>query len=733
MNNLEAAQQYIERGFRPIPIPGGQKRPVVDGWQNLRIGLDDATRYFGRVGNIGLILGEPSAGLVDIDLDCEEACRLADQYLPATPAITGRLSAPGSHRWYISQDAKTAKHTDPFDRSMIVELRATGCQTVVGPSIHPSGERYEVLDQQPATVSAPMLAACVEALAKAVVKQRHGERSPPGKAPAQTPTGPIYGPPSQVDSSDVERRAVAYLAALPPGISGQGGHAATYAAATALVHGFAMEPERALALLMQYFNPRCEPQWSERELRHKIEDAASREHDRPLGWLRDQQPAAGTYSDVDLSRFQPLLQIAEVVEAKPEPVENNPADPGPFPERLLEVPGFLGEVMAHNLATAFKPQPVLALAAAITLLGTLTGRKITDKFGSRTNVYCLGVCGSGGGKERARQVNKDILYNAGLDAMIGPEGLASHSGLIGAVEQQPAILMQLDEIGRLLKTLGNATQSPHLFHIATVLMKLFTSSNSIYIGDAYADTKRNKKIYQPHACMYGTTVPQSLYEGLSAESLTDGFLSRMLVFEVADHDPEPQEHETLPVPEAIVEEARWWGNFNPGGNLSSENPQPRVVEYTSEAAGVMTALEKHARKERKDGKEAATMWTRTTEKARKLALIHACSTHPESPLVGVEAAEWAAEVCEYLTRKMIHVADAWVAETPFEKKRKRLLRAIQEAGERGLTRTQVYRKTRHLPGREREELLESLRETGEATLEEVHVNGPTKLVFRATR
>ena len=47
------------------------------------------------------------------------------------------------------------KHTDPNDGSMIVELRSTGTQTVVGPSIHPDGETYESLDADPATVPAP--------------------------------------------------------------------------------------------------------------------------------------------------------------------------------------------------------------------------------------------------------------------------------------------------------------------------------------------------------------------------------------------------------------------------------------------------------------------------------------------------------------------------------------------------------------------------------------------------
>lgn len=84
-----------------------------------------------------------------------------------------------------------------------------------------------------------------------------------------------------------ERRAVAYLDAMPPAISGQGGHNATYAAASALVHGFGIEPDRALQLLVAHYNERCVPPWSLKELTHKVQNAASKEHERPYGWLRD--------------------------------------------------------------------------------------------------------------------------------------------------------------------------------------------------------------------------------------------------------------------------------------------------------------------------------------------------------------------------------------------------------------------------------------------------------------
>lgn len=66
-------------------------------------------------------------------------------------------------------------------------------------------------------------------------------------------------------------RARVYLATLPPGISGQGGHGATFRAAC-WVARFGLGDGDALALLEE-FNRRCQPPWSQKELLHKLRDA----------------------------------------------------------------------------------------------------------------------------------------------------------------------------------------------------------------------------------------------------------------------------------------------------------------------------------------------------------------------------------------------------------------------------------------------------------------------------
>jgi putative DNA primase/helicase len=70
----------------------------------------------------------------------------------------------------------------------------------------------------------------------------------------------------------LRERIERYIDACPPAISGQNGHDQTFRAACILVQGFDLSPEDAFSFLVRY-NQRCEPPWTERELRHKLTDA----------------------------------------------------------------------------------------------------------------------------------------------------------------------------------------------------------------------------------------------------------------------------------------------------------------------------------------------------------------------------------------------------------------------------------------------------------------------------
>jgi hypothetical protein len=75
------------------------------------------------------------------------------------------------------------------------------------------------------------------------------------------------------DATALERRAIAYIGKMPAALSGSGGHKATWQVALVLAKGFNLNEQATLRILLDHYNPRCEPAWSEKELTHKAKQA----------------------------------------------------------------------------------------------------------------------------------------------------------------------------------------------------------------------------------------------------------------------------------------------------------------------------------------------------------------------------------------------------------------------------------------------------------------------------
>ena len=136
-------RDYLRRGFVPIPVPLGKKNPGYRNWTKMRLTPEewDELSRRGDAINISLLLGEPSGWLTDVDADVPEAVTVADSFLPRT-VTSGRENSPCSHRWYRSYGAKNRKWLG-LNGEVLLEVRSTGLQTLVEPSIHPEdGDRY---------------------------------------------------------------------------------------------------------------------------------------------------------------------------------------------------------------------------------------------------------------------------------------------------------------------------------------------------------------------------------------------------------------------------------------------------------------------------------------------------------------------------------------------------------------------------------------------------------------
>lgn len=175
---FRAARAYCARGWSPIPVVFRGKAPhpsLGKEWQNLRLTDSDLAAKFGsEPRNVGVILGEASSGLLDVDLDCAETVLLADDLLVPTSSIFGRASKPRSHRLYRMDGSHRTVQFKDVDGTMLVELRGEGGQSVFPGSVHESGEAVEwALDGDPALLAYEELAKSVRVLASAAILARH--------------------------------------------------------------------------------------------------------------------------------------------------------------------------------------------------------------------------------------------------------------------------------------------------------------------------------------------------------------------------------------------------------------------------------------------------------------------------------------------------------------------------------------------------------------------------------
>jgi hypothetical protein len=107
------------------------------------------------------------------------------------------------------------------------------------------------------------------------------------------------------------------------------------------------------------------------------------------------------------------------------------------------------------------------------------------------------------------------------------------------------------------------------------------------------------------------------------------------------------------------------------------------------------------------------------------------SANPQAPVIGLEDAEWARIVVDRCVTTMITEAERHIAENKTQAYHQKVLRLIQGAGARGLTKSEITRRTQFLDIRQRQEILVALIESGQVALNQRASDTRPATVYRA--
>lgn len=294
---LDAALWALDEGLWPVPItpwddrrsnsPG--KAPIGRSWGVERPDPDFLRATFKRVpkAGVGLKLGADGT-VIDIDVDdpSSASAPLARIFPDGPPPTLRWANAEGRFHLLFRYDPRLAA---------IGKAIVKGGEHYPGMEVRigaPPGDKRQIQSVIPPSLMASGVARkWVEwgellTLPESVVLDLEAHAIDRPEAPATRPSR-ARSRPRDDGRWTPEARAVEYIGKCEPAVSGQHGHDQTLKVCVAVGCGFDLDPDLAFGLLSDLWNPTCQPPWTEKDLRRKVEEAYRVESRR--GWLLEEE------------------------------------------------------------------------------------------------------------------------------------------------------------------------------------------------------------------------------------------------------------------------------------------------------------------------------------------------------------------------------------------------------------------------------------------------------------
>ena len=404
-----------------------------------------------------------------------------------------------------------------------------------------------------------------------------------------------------------------------------------------------------------------------------------------------------------------------------------------FPADLLQVDGLLRQIIDECARSApQRSQPSYAMAAAICCVGVLAGRRYRSPSDLRTNIYALTLGKSSSGKGHPQKVVRQLLHKAKFGNFLSAKW-KSGSGMQTEFRDWPVRISIYDEVGDWLGGLSDRRTPRHIVEIKEQMMAWFSAANDTVEGGAYANTQERARydIIQPHLCFLGATTPDAFFRSLQSGAMSDGFIPRFMVFPPDKVTPKLIKRPAmLEISDAMIDAARDIAGPQRTGNLvgvvpdNSYNVEPELITVPYDDEGQAEHDRNMDRVEaivRNDfaGWCSDALVGKWGEHAVKLAMVRAISRDPVNPVLDQLCANWGWRVAEWCVEGINRMAGRHMADNQVEREVKHVLGMIQDAGQPGITKGELTRRTRAIEGKRLEQILAGLCQAEDITLEAI--------------
>lgn len=378
--------------------------------------------------------------------------------------------------------------------------------------------------------------------------------------------------------------------------------------------------------------------------------------------------------------------------AKSPPPAANDNTPGldtpamhPYPFTPEAAGGLLAEIATWVNKTAIVPVPELSLAAAIALLGGCFGKKAIGPTNAGVNIYFATLLATAGGKGHPPKAIRALGDLCGAIGAVSNGDPTSYAAIERMLRKSISTVAVLDEFGILLQDINGKNQNSASASIRKMLLAIFDQSNSVFDGRIYASVETKKDdgpLVGPALTVLAMTTPSTLYAGLSAASVADGFINRF-VFVTGSRD-----EDGIRVPSLDV-------NLKPPTNLVASLHRA-ITDFPKPRAGETKAKVPFEGGEQGDAYNRwgeIFMWQhrlgwdevyndingRAAENTVRLATIRAISRDAQNPAISLDDVEWAWAIVYRSIELIANGVSRHMSSSPAEALRKCIVEILREA------------------------------------------------------
>jgi hypothetical protein len=319
-------------------------------------------------------------------------------------------------------------------------------------------------------------------------------------------------------------------------------------------------------------------------------------------------------------------------------------------EAFTYCPGVVGEIIDFICATGRRPNRVLALATAITVVGTLIGRRVAGPTESATHLYAVAIGPTGCGKQHLLNSAMTLMTAAGAGGHLGPGEFMSMSAIISHITRKPLSLCVADEYGAFIARATHKKASSHETALSKILRTLWGTSFAPMAGLEWAQ-RELKAIQCPALSILGVSTADEFQAALQGDSVNNGFLNRHLMLESNlrsdDRDPEANLRQ---IPDDFRHRLRRLYEWtDPSKLMSIDDPEavfePEILPWTDDAAQASYFEFVRACDEYMDEHAGTKPYlARCSEIAVRLATIRAAGMLEHGGCVTKEDMEWGADI-----------------------------------------------------------------------------------------